>query len=183
MPTRCSGASSIRTRTRRRCPRRPTSGLAFYPDALYVLVSLSEDEADPATGTPSVRAWRIVDGVGPRGGPRRHRGMTPPSRPRRRRRDRDRRSGCSRSSSPRSSAGTPDGSTRSSARRRSCARSWSALAVAVGVMLLIRVGVAHGQASRPSTTSRASSAPSGWRSSPWRRSLRVPAGRWPTRCR
>jgi proteasome lid subunit RPN8/RPN11 len=38
-------------------------GLAFYPDALYVLVSLSEDEADRGTGTPSVRAWRIVDGA------------------------------------------------------------------------------------------------------------------------
>jgi proteasome lid subunit RPN8/RPN11 len=38
-------------------------GLAFYPDALYVLVSLAEDEADRATGTPSVRAWRIVDGA------------------------------------------------------------------------------------------------------------------------
>ena len=37
-------------------------GLAFYPDALYVLVSLSEDEADPTTGAPSLRAWRIVDG-------------------------------------------------------------------------------------------------------------------------
>jgi len=36
--------------------------LAFYPDALYVLVSLSEDEADRATGVPSLRAWRIVDG-------------------------------------------------------------------------------------------------------------------------
>jgi proteasome lid subunit RPN8/RPN11 len=36
-------------------------GLAFYPDALYVLVSLGEDEAEPGTGTPSVRAWRIVD--------------------------------------------------------------------------------------------------------------------------
>lgn len=38
-------------------------GLAFYPDALYVLVSLSDDEAHPMTGTPSVRAWRIVNGV------------------------------------------------------------------------------------------------------------------------
>ena len=38
-------------------------GLAFYPDALYVLVSLAEDEAEPGTGTPSVRAWRIVDGA------------------------------------------------------------------------------------------------------------------------
>ena len=37
-------------------------GLAFYPDALYVLVSLSEDEADPTTGAESIRAWRIVDG-------------------------------------------------------------------------------------------------------------------------
>ena len=38
-------------------------GLAFYSEALYVLVSLAEDEADAATGTPSVRAWRIVDGI------------------------------------------------------------------------------------------------------------------------
>ncbi len=37
-------------------------GLAFYPDALYMLVSLSADEADQATGMPSIRAWRIVDG-------------------------------------------------------------------------------------------------------------------------
>jgi proteasome lid subunit RPN8/RPN11 len=44
---------------------RPSStdiGLAFYPDALYVLVSLAESEADPATGGPGVRAWRIVTG-------------------------------------------------------------------------------------------------------------------------
>jgi [CysO sulfur-carrier protein]-S-L-cysteine hydrolase len=38
-------------------------GLAFYPDALYLLVSLSDDEADPVTAAPSVRAWRIVDGA------------------------------------------------------------------------------------------------------------------------
>jgi [CysO sulfur-carrier protein]-S-L-cysteine hydrolase len=38
-------------------------GLAFYPDALYLLVSLDEAEADRVTGEPSVRAWRIVDGV------------------------------------------------------------------------------------------------------------------------
>jgi len=38
-------------------------GLAFYPDALYLLMSLSEDEADPTTGEPSLRAWRILDGV------------------------------------------------------------------------------------------------------------------------
>jgi proteasome lid subunit RPN8/RPN11 len=37
-------------------------GLAFYPDALYLLVSLSDDEANPGTGAPSVRAWRIVNG-------------------------------------------------------------------------------------------------------------------------
>ena len=37
-------------------------GLAFYPEALYVLVSLAEAEADPATGEPGVRAWRIRGG-------------------------------------------------------------------------------------------------------------------------
>jgi [CysO sulfur-carrier protein]-S-L-cysteine hydrolase len=36
-------------------------GAATYPDALYILVSLAEDQADAATGRPSVRAWRIVD--------------------------------------------------------------------------------------------------------------------------
>ena len=49
-----------------RSPARPSPtdvGLAFYPDALYLLVSLSEAEADPATGAESVRAWRIVDGA------------------------------------------------------------------------------------------------------------------------
>jgi len=35
---------------------------SHYPDSLYVLVSLSPDEADPATGAESVRAWRIVNG-------------------------------------------------------------------------------------------------------------------------
>lgn len=38
-------------------------GLALYPDALYLLVSLSDDEGHPMSGTPSVRAWRIVDGA------------------------------------------------------------------------------------------------------------------------
>lgn len=38
-------------------------GLAFYPDALYLLVSLAPDQADPATGDAGVRAWRIVDGA------------------------------------------------------------------------------------------------------------------------
>ena len=38
-------------------------GLAFYPDALYVLVTLAADQADAATGEPGVRAWRIVDGL------------------------------------------------------------------------------------------------------------------------
>jgi [CysO sulfur-carrier protein]-S-L-cysteine hydrolase len=35
-------------------------GLAFYPDALHVLVSLAEDQAGP-DGAPSLRAWRIVE--------------------------------------------------------------------------------------------------------------------------
>jgi [CysO sulfur-carrier protein]-S-L-cysteine hydrolase len=35
---------------------------AYYPDALFLIVSLAEAEADPATGTPSLRAWRIADG-------------------------------------------------------------------------------------------------------------------------
>ena len=46
-----------------RSPARPSPtdiGLAFYPDSLYVLVSLSESETDPATGEPGIRAWRIV---------------------------------------------------------------------------------------------------------------------------
>jgi len=38
-------------------------GLALYPDALYLLVSLSDAEADPETGAASLRAWRIVDGA------------------------------------------------------------------------------------------------------------------------
>lgn len=49
-----------------RSPARPSPtdvGLAFYPDALYLLVSLAGSEADPATGAESVRAWRIVDGA------------------------------------------------------------------------------------------------------------------------
>jgi len=51
-----------------RTPARPSPtdiGLAFYPDALYVLVSLADDgleaAGDPASPAPSVRAWRIVD--------------------------------------------------------------------------------------------------------------------------
>lgn len=46
-------------------PARPSPtdlGQAFYPDALYLLVSLAADEADPTSTAPSVRAWRIVDG-------------------------------------------------------------------------------------------------------------------------
>ena len=38
-------------------------GLAFYPDALYLLVSLAATETDPRTGAPGIRAWRIVDGA------------------------------------------------------------------------------------------------------------------------
>ncbi|HVA87378.1 MAG TPA: M67 family metallopeptidase, partial [Candidatus Saccharimonadales bacterium] len=42
-------------------------GLAFYPDALYVLVTLSEAPEAPGlvpgvSVTPFVRAWRILDG-------------------------------------------------------------------------------------------------------------------------
>ena len=46
-------------------PARPSPtdiGLAFYPDALYLLVSLEPDAADTTTGSAGVRAWRIVDG-------------------------------------------------------------------------------------------------------------------------
>ncbi len=35
---------------------------SHYPDSMYLLVSLDAGEADPASGAPSVRAWRIVDG-------------------------------------------------------------------------------------------------------------------------
>ena len=38
-------------------------GLATFPDALYLLVSLAADEADATTGEPSLRAWRIVGGA------------------------------------------------------------------------------------------------------------------------
>jgi proteasome lid subunit RPN8/RPN11 len=44
-------------------PSPTDTGLAFYPDALYILVSLAGDDADPGPGLPSVRAWRIVDGT------------------------------------------------------------------------------------------------------------------------
>ena len=33
-----------------------------YPDALWILVSLAEAEADPASGEPGIRAWQIIDG-------------------------------------------------------------------------------------------------------------------------
>jgi proteasome lid subunit RPN8/RPN11 len=38
-------------------------GLAFYPDSLYVLVSLADDQVDAVVGGPGVRAWTIVDGA------------------------------------------------------------------------------------------------------------------------
>jgi proteasome lid subunit RPN8/RPN11 len=44
-------------------PSPTDTGLAFYPEALYLLVSLAEDQAHASTGGPSVRAWRIVDGL------------------------------------------------------------------------------------------------------------------------
>lgn len=37
-------------------------GLAFWPDALYILVSLADDQAGPG-GERSLRAWRIRDGA------------------------------------------------------------------------------------------------------------------------
>jgi proteasome lid subunit RPN8/RPN11 len=37
-------------------------GLAFWPDALYILVSLAADQDSP-TGERSLRAWRIQEGV------------------------------------------------------------------------------------------------------------------------
>jgi proteasome lid subunit RPN8/RPN11 len=45
-------------------PAQPSTtdiGVANYPDALYVLVSLSGD-GTAGSGLPAVRAWRIVDG-------------------------------------------------------------------------------------------------------------------------
>jgi proteasome lid subunit RPN8/RPN11 len=38
-------------------------GQAFYPDSLYLLVTLADDQRDARTGEPGVRAWRIIDGV------------------------------------------------------------------------------------------------------------------------
>ncbi|MES2209776.1 MAG: M67 family metallopeptidase [Chloroflexota bacterium] len=46
-------------------PARPSPtdiGLAFYPDALYVVVSLHPDEVDSVTGAAGVRSWRILAG-------------------------------------------------------------------------------------------------------------------------
>ena len=37
--------------------------LAFYPDSLYLLVALADDQADAGSGEPGIRAWRIVDGA------------------------------------------------------------------------------------------------------------------------
>jgi proteasome lid subunit RPN8/RPN11 len=48
-----------------RSPARPSPtdiARAFYPDALYLVVSLDPQEADPLTGGVSVRGWQIVDG-------------------------------------------------------------------------------------------------------------------------
>ena len=51
--------SHVRTTAR---PSPTDVGQAFYPDALYLLVSLAPSEAHPDSGSESVRAWRIVDG-------------------------------------------------------------------------------------------------------------------------
>ena len=54
--------SHVRTAPR---PSPTDIGLAFYPEALYILVSLADDGLEaggnPASPAPSVRAWRIVD--------------------------------------------------------------------------------------------------------------------------
>jgi proteasome lid subunit RPN8/RPN11 len=58
----------VHSHTRTAARPSPTDvGLAFYPDALFILVSLADDAVssggagDPADPAPSVRAWRIVD--------------------------------------------------------------------------------------------------------------------------
>lgn len=35
---------------------------SHYPEALYLVVSLDPSEGDQATGSPGLRAWRIIDG-------------------------------------------------------------------------------------------------------------------------
>lgn len=48
-----------------RSPARPSPSdvaRAFYPDALYLVVSLRDGEAGPGAGDEDIRAWRIVDG-------------------------------------------------------------------------------------------------------------------------
>ena len=37
--------------------------LAFYPDSLYILVSLADAWADPTSDTRSIRAWWIREGA------------------------------------------------------------------------------------------------------------------------
>ncbi len=44
-------------------PSLTDAGLALYPDALHLLVSLADDQADAVTGLPSLRAWRIMEGA------------------------------------------------------------------------------------------------------------------------
>jgi proteasome lid subunit RPN8/RPN11 len=36
---------------------------SHYPESLYLVLSLSPAEADPVTGQPGLRGWRIVDGA------------------------------------------------------------------------------------------------------------------------
>jgi [CysO sulfur-carrier protein]-S-L-cysteine hydrolase len=48
-----------------RSPARPSPtdvGLALYPEALYLIVSLAGSHAELAAGAWTMRAWRIVDG-------------------------------------------------------------------------------------------------------------------------
>ena len=138
-----------------------------------MLVSLSEDEADPATGEPSVRAWRILDGevtevpldvtAAHRGGPGARRGPA-----------RDRRSG-RRSGSRRRSW------RRSSIRRPSCGPRSSAGPSRSGVVLLSRslVAMSGGETDiRGLDPRRAAGVPGGGR-----RSRPRPAGGSAARCR
>ena len=58
MRTRSSGRSSTRTWRPRREPSQTDIGLAYYPDSLYIVCSLTDID------DPDLRAWSIVDGDG-----------------------------------------------------------------------------------------------------------------------
>ena len=50
-----SGRSTTRTPAPSRCPSQTDINLAFYPEAVYIIVGLAGED-------PDVRAFRIVDG-------------------------------------------------------------------------------------------------------------------------